>query len=177
MEQEVRPTPGRTSNAEFLNVGPNIRGALSHGAAGRSELGRRSQWRNRSGYRRSACPFATVHQTIARGEKDRLRLIAVDCAHFPADKPCAGSGRRGRRMGDTKVSGGGSPTWIPNSTQAAMQAIALHRGRDRKNQLPNDRFTVSAMRSGVGSTASSRLSAAGSGICGVVIRTGGPSRS
>src|SRR6185437_7898617 len=37
--------------------------------------------------------------------------------------------------------------------------------------------TVSAMRAGVGNTASSRMSAAGSGICGVVIRTGGPSRS
>ncbi len=37
--------------------------------------------------------------------------------------------------------------------------------------------TVSTMRSTVGSTASSRMSAAGSGICGVVMRTGGPSRS
>ena len=45
------------------------------------------------------------------------------------------------------------------------------------HQLPKLRLTVSAMRSGVGSTASSRISAAGSGMCGVVMRTGGPSRS
>ncbi len=35
----------------------------------------------------------------------------------------------------------------------------------------------STMRSTVGRIASSRISAAGSGMCGVVIRTSGPSRS
>src|SRR5262249_10463293 len=41
----------------------------------------------------------------------------------------------------------------------------------------SDRLTRSTMRSTVGSATSSRISAAGSGMCGVVIRTGGPSRS
>ena len=44
-------------------------------------------------------------------------------------------------------------------------------------QLCSERRTVSAIRSTVGSTASSSASAAGSGMCGVVMRTGGPSRS
>ena len=39
------------------------------------------------------------------------------------------------------------------------------------------RFTRSTIRSTLGSARSSRISAAGSGICGVVIRTGGASRS
>src|SRR5262249_24948411 len=39
------------------------------------------------------------------------------------------------------------------------------------------RFTRSTIRSTVGSAMSSSTSAAGSGMCGVVIRTGGPSRS
>jgi hypothetical protein len=41
----------------------------------------------------------------------------------------------------------------------------------------SERRTVSAMRSTVGRIMSSRMSAAGSGTWGVVIRTGGPSRS
>src|ERR1700757_2390918 len=44
-------------------------------------------------------------------------------------------------------------------------------------QLERERLTVSAIRSTVGSTMSSRVSAAGSGMCGVVIRTAGPSRA
>jgi hypothetical protein len=40
-----------------------------------------------------------------------------------------------------------------------------------------ERRTRSTMRSTVGSAMSSKMSAAGSGMCGVVIRTGGPSRS
>jgi hypothetical protein len=47
--------------------------------------------------------------------------------------------------------------------------------------LPRDcyiaRFTRSTMRSTLGMAASSRTSAAGRGMCGVVMRTGGPSRS
>jgi hypothetical protein len=41
----------------------------------------------------------------------------------------------------------------------------------------SERRTVSAIRSAVGRIMSSRMSAAGSGRWGVVIRTGGPSRS
>src|SRR5262249_31265053 len=40
-----------------------------------------------------------------------------------------------------------------------------------------ERRTRSTMRLTVGNAMSSKMSAAGSGICGVVIRTGGPSRS
>ena len=60
---------------------------------------------------------------------------------------------------------------------SAMHRYALHRIRDTQTQPPKLRFTVSTMRGTVGSTMSSRLSAAGSGMCGVVMRTGGPSRS
>src|ERR1043166_4883368 len=45
------------------------------------------------------------------------------------------------------------------------------------DQLERERLTVSAMRSTVGSTMSSRASAAGSGIGGAGTRPTGPSRS
>src|SRR6185437_2158217 len=66
---------------------------------------------------------------------------------------------------------------LQRAALASGLAPAARPGMTRENQLFKLRFTVSTIRSGVGSTMSSRMSAAGSGICGVVMRTGGPSRS
>jgi hypothetical protein len=71
-----------------------------------------------------------------------------------------------------------SPTWklIEIDQRIEASIAAVHRATPSP-QLSSERLIVSAIRAAFGSTISSRMSAAGRGMCGVVIRTGGPSRS
>ncbi len=85
----------------------------------------------------------------------------------------------GRRVDhvEARAVGGFAPFAAdPEVGRNVGEEVVVH-GHDAILQLCSERRTVSAMRSTVGSTASSSASAAGSGICGVVMRTGGPSRS
>src|SRR5262249_59894522 len=103
----------------------------------------------------------------------------------PTPPPAGGGGARARGGG-----GGDSPHTeflenpphpdpLPTSGERERTACAARflRKLFHRHYACIERRTRSTMRSTVGSAMSSKMSAAGSGMCGVVIRTGGPSRS
>src|SRR5215831_9293951 len=92
-----------------------------------------------------------------------------------------GVGGGGREIGAPMLPHAPSPLPSPppqgGREHTEFAANTLHHPPDPPAYACIERRTRSTMRSTVGSAMSSKMSAAGSGICGVVIRTGGPSRS
>ena len=94
------------------------------------------------------------------------RIDHVEAAAVGGFAPLAADPQIGRDVGEQIV--------VHGALSAAQVVFSVVDGS--ASQAMTVSRTRSAMRA-VGSARSSRLSAAGSGICGVVIRTGGPSRS
>src|SRR5262249_12143217 len=102
------------------------------------------------------------------------RVEHVETAAVGGFAPFAANPQIGRHVGEQVVisRAHGCNLITLNSSCAAVDIADAHAGYEFI-----ERRTRSTMRSTVGSAMSSKMSAAGSGMCGVVIRTGGPSRS